>query len=175
MSSHFNIRKESSWERKSTHCDLYHGLLKHLCPAMALAISSSVTPIVARGWLGHRTKRILPPLIPSWRGLARHPNLSAFPVMRLVALPPPTRCYDVSGTIGWNKKWLGLQGREHRMGVLLSPAPGRSPHLWLGPVLPPDKPFEIQIAAHTGMGPGGLLWRWDDEWGSVRTRCPSHQ
>ncbi len=81
--------------------------------------------------------------------------------------------------------WIGLQGREHRLGVLLSPAPGRSPHLWLGPVLPPDKPFEIQIAVHTGMGPGGLLCRWDDEspwssltgaspWGAERFIWPAH-
>ena len=36
--------------------------------------------------------------------------------------------------------WIGLQGREHRLGVLLSPTPGRSPHLWRGPALPPGRP-----------------------------------
>lgn len=81
--------------------------------------------------------------------------------------------------------WIGLKGREHRLGALLSPAPGRSPHLWLGPTLAPGKPFEIQIAVHTGMGPGGLLWRWDDAapwssltaaspWGAERLTWPAH-
>jgi hypothetical protein len=70
--------------------------------------------------------------------------------------------------------WIGLQGPEQRLGVLLSPAPGRSPHLWLGPMLPPGRPFEIQVAIHTGMGPGGLLWRWDDggPWSSLVAASP---
>jgi hypothetical protein len=70
--------------------------------------------------------------------------------------------------------WIGLQGQEQRLVVLLSSAPGRSPHLWLGPMLPADEPFEIQVAIHTGMGPGGLLWRWDDTapWSSLRAASP---
>jgi hypothetical protein len=81
--------------------------------------------------------------------------------------------------------WIGLLGREHRLSVLLSPAPGRSPHLWRGPALPPGKPFDIQVAIHTGMGPGGLLWRWGDAslwsslaaaspWGAERLTWPKH-
>jgi hypothetical protein len=70
--------------------------------------------------------------------------------------------------------WIGLQGQEQRLVVLLSSAPGHSPHLWLGPMLPPDKPFEIQVAIHTGMGPGGVLWRWDDTapWSSLPAASP---
>jgi hypothetical protein len=70
--------------------------------------------------------------------------------------------------------WIGLQGREHRLCVLLCPTPGRSPHLWLGPTLPPGKPFEIQVAFHAGMGPGGLLWRWSDAapWSSLQGASP---
>jgi hypothetical protein len=70
--------------------------------------------------------------------------------------------------------WIGLQGPEQRLGALLSPAPGRSPHLWLGPMLPPGRPFEIQVAIHTGMGPGGLLWRWNDggPWSSLVAASP---
>ena len=65
--------------------------------------------------------------------------------------------------------WIGLRGREQRLCVLLSPEPGRSPHLWLGPELPLDQEFDIQVALHTGMGPGGILWRWDDRapWSSL--------
>jgi len=81
---------------------------------------------------------------------------------------------------GWNSGpslaplWIGLLGGEHRLSVLLSPAPGRSPHLWHGPLLPPGKPFSIQLAFHTGMGPGGLLWRSDDggAWSSLAAASP---
>jgi hypothetical protein len=70
--------------------------------------------------------------------------------------------------------WVGLLGPENRLGVLLSPAPGRSPHLWHGPLLNPGQPFELQLAIHTGMGPGGLLWRWDDAgpWSSMAAASP---
>jgi hypothetical protein len=67
--------------------------------------------------------------------------------------------------------WIGLQGPERRLFALLSAAPGRSPHYWMGPMLPAGRPFSIQIALHPGMGPGGLLWRWDDSapWSSMLT------
>jgi hypothetical protein len=81
---------------------------------------------------------------------------------------------------GWNPDpalaplWIGLLGREQHLGVLLSPAPGRSPHLWHGPTLAPGEPFCFQVAFHTGMGPGGLLWRRDDEapWSSLAAASP---
>ncbi|MEZ4663977.1 MAG: metallophosphoesterase [Caldilineaceae bacterium] len=66
--------------------------------------------------------------------------------------------------------WIGLMGAEQRVALLLSPEPGRSPRYWLGPTLAPRQPFAIQIAIHTGMGPGGLLWRWRDDapWSTLR-------
>lgn len=71
---------------------------------------------------------------------------------------------------GLTPLWIGLIGGEQRLGVLLSPQAGRSPHLWTGPALTADEPFLLQLAFHMGMGPGGLLWRWDDEtpWSSLR-------
>jgi len=65
--------------------------------------------------------------------------------------------------------WLGLHGREQCLAISLAPQPGRSPHLWTGPTLPPNQLFSIQIALHSGMGPGGLLWRWDEScpWSSL--------
>ncbi|MEM6429457.1 MAG: metallophosphoesterase [Deinococcota bacterium] len=65
--------------------------------------------------------------------------------------------------------WIGLRAKENRLCVLLSPEAGRSPHLWMGPTLTPGEPFSFQLAIHTGMGPGGLLWRWDDTalWSSL--------
>lgn len=70
--------------------------------------------------------------------------------------------------------WIGLLGPEQRLAVLLSAAPGRSPHYWLGPALAPGEPFSVQVAMHTGMGPGGLLWRWNDSspWSSLLGATP---
>ena len=70
--------------------------------------------------------------------------------------------------------WVGLQGREQRLCVLLCQAPERSPHLWLGPELRAGEPFEFQVGLHTGMGPGGVLWRWNDRtpWSSLTAASP---
>ncbi|MDQ2652487.1 MAG: hypothetical protein M3Z20_05510, partial [Chloroflexota bacterium] len=57
--------------------------------------------------------------------------------------------------------WIGLIGPEQRLGVLLAPQVGRSPHLWSGPAIPAGAPFHLQLLLHPGMGPGGLLWRSD--------------
>lgn len=72
--------------------------------------------------------------------------------------------------LGLASPWVGLIGEEQRLAVLISPAPGRSPSLWLGPALPPGQPFSMQVAIHGGMGPGGVLWRWADAapWSSLR-------
>jgi hypothetical protein len=81
---------------------------------------------------------------------------------------------------GWNTDkflaplWIGLRGNKQRLCVLLSRKPGRSPHLWLGPELLPNIHFDMQFAIHTGMGPGGLLWRRDDKslWSSLKAASP---
>ncbi len=61
--------------------------------------------------------------------------------------------------------WIGLSGPDQRVTVIVgvNPAPGRSPHYWLGPPLPPGRPFDLQVALHGGMGPGGVLLRMGDE------------
>jgi hypothetical protein len=66
--------------------------------------------------------------------------------------------------------WVGLLGPEMRLGALLAPVAGRSPHLWFGPAIGPDREFDIQFAIHPHLGPGGLLWRSsdDDRWSSLR-------
>ncbi len=70
--------------------------------------------------------------------------------------------------------WIGFQGPEHQLCVLLSAEAGRSPHYWLGPTFAAGEPFSIQIAIHTGMGPGGFLWRADDSapWSSLLGATP---
>lgn len=70
--------------------------------------------------------------------------------------------------------WIGLTGNEQRLTVYLNPEVGRSPHHWYGPTVSPDEYFNIQIAIHNGMGPGGLLWRRDDNkpWSSLKSSSP---
>lgn len=104
--------------------------------------------------------------------------------------PPPGDGSPQTLLAGWDPgpglacPWIGLFGPENRLGVQISPAPGRSPHLWHGPPLPPGAPFELQVAVHTGMGPGGILWRAGDAapwsslaaaspWGAERLRWPA--
>jgi len=45
---------------------------------------------------------------------------------------------------------------------------------WAGPVLVPGKPFDVQVAIHPGMGPGGIMWRSDERsaWSSMRGESP---
>src|SRR5262249_9364335 len=70
--------------------------------------------------------------------------------------------------------WIGLTGAENRLTVLISPSAGRSPHHWYGPAFSPCDRFEIHVAIHTGMGPGGILWRGADDsrWSSLIGTSP---
>ncbi len=70
--------------------------------------------------------------------------------------------------------WIGLTGIDRRLTVLLAPAKGRSPHAWFGPGLGAGQAFDLQLAFHTGMGPGGVLWRADDQapWSSLTSASP---
>lgn len=65
--------------------------------------------------------------------------------------------------------WLGISGVDRRLTILLSPEAMRSPHRWQGPALPAGSKIEFQVALHSGMGPGGLLWRRGDDqpWSSM--------
>lgn len=81
--------------------------------------------------------------------------------------------------------WMGLTGPSQRVTLRVARQPGRSPHTWFGPTLTHGAPFDLQIALHAGMGPGGFLWRWDDNapwssldsvaaWGADRVAWPTH-
>lgn len=67
--------------------------------------------------------------------------------------------------------WIGLGGPDQRLmvGISINPNPGRSPHYWLGPPLAPGEPFDVTLALHGGMGPGGILMRRGDDgpWSSL--------
>jgi len=64
--------------------------------------------------------------------------------------------------------WLGLTGCDQKLTAIMCPEVGRSPHYWFGPKLNASAEFEIFVAAHPHMGPGGFLWRMSDspKWSS---------
>ncbi|MEQ9334657.1 hypothetical protein [Thalassobaculum sp.] len=73
--------------------------------------------------------------------------------------------------------WIGISGPDQRLtvSISLSPNPGRSPHYWHGPALTPGKPFDLTLALHGGMGPGGVLWRVgeDGPWSTLEAASAS--
>jgi hypothetical protein len=64
--------------------------------------------------------------------------------------------------------WLGLRGPRQTLTLIPGREPGRSPHYWVGPNLAAGQAFDIDIALHAGMGPGGVLYRMhgDNRWTS---------
>jgi hypothetical protein len=70
--------------------------------------------------------------------------------------------------------WVGLTGPTRKLTVSLAPEPGRSPHWWFGPALGVDRPFDLCLALHPGMGPGGIIWRWGNEraWNTLAGASP---
>lgn len=70
--------------------------------------------------------------------------------------------------------WIGLTGAARKLTVSLAPEAGRSPHVWFGPELPASASFDLVLALHPGMGPGGVLWRSVDEmiWSTLDGASP---
>jgi hypothetical protein len=70
--------------------------------------------------------------------------------------------------------WVGLRGPRQVLSVVMGPEPGRSPHTWHGPAIPPDRPFELRVLLDPTMGPGGLLYQLNDDttWSSLRGASP---
>lgn len=64
--------------------------------------------------------------------------------------------------------WLGLRGPRQTLTLIAGRDPGRSPHYWFGPDLPPGRDFDIHVAFYPDMGPGGVLYRLhsDPRWTS---------
>ena len=66
--------------------------------------------------------------------------------------------------------WVGMFEGSNRLTVQLVPEPGQGAQRWDGPRL--AGPFDLEIAIHSGMGPGGVLWRetggvWSSLWSST--------
>ncbi|MFK7800893.1 MAG: metallophosphoesterase [Anaerolineae bacterium] len=82
--------------------------------------------------------------------------------------PQTFLCTDHNGS-ALSSIWVGLRGKQNQLCVLIIPEPGRSPRFWLGPQLKAGERFNIQLGLHSGMGPGGILWRWNENspWSSL--------
>lgn len=106
-----------------------------------------------------------PPLV-AWRFAGTTTAGSAGPAQTLLSAWSPDSALA--------PLWIGLTGRRQRLTVVMGPRPGRSPHSWFGPSLGAGAAFDLQVAIHAGMGPGGLLWRRGDDapWSSLDARSP---
>ncbi|CAN5648589.1 hypothetical protein BH09CHL1_BH09CHL1_28010 [soil metagenome] len=127
-----------------------------------------------------------PPILPpasTWISLEAHQSALPLPddaspiiAWRLTGKTPERGGSAQTLLSGWNHGsalpplWIGLFGPENRLGIQLSPVAGRSPHLWYGPALEHGREFDIQVALHRHLGPGGMLWRSGDDapWSSMR-------
>ncbi len=115
---------------------------------------ASFTPEAARSLPADCLRQLETANLVVWEISARLPGDAA-------RHPQTILCAEAEGgPLSW--LWLGISGVDQRLTALLSPQVNRSPHRWLGPALPGDRRFSIQFAIHSGMGPGGLLWRWSD-------------
>ncbi|MSP13715.1 MAG: hypothetical protein EXR62_12260 [Chloroflexi bacterium] len=80
-------------------------------------------------------------------------------------LPESPTAADQTLLSGWNAGdgpptiWVGFPAGTAALTVILLPETGKGAEFWHGPRLDPGNPFDFQIALHTGMGPGGVLWR----------------
>lgn len=55
--------------------------------------------------------------------------------------------------------WLGLRGLRQTLTLVVGRQPGRSPSYWFGPDIPAASEFDLHVAFHPAMGPGGILYR----------------
>lgn len=78
------------------------------------------------------------------------------------------------GGAGLPPVWVGLTGHEQRVCVILAPEQGRSPHSWYGPCVLPNDRFAFELSLHSGMRPGGVLFRpsGDSPWSSLHGSSP---
>ena len=129
-----------------------------------------------------------PPSLPAsseWRrlspGAQAAPVASALVVWRFAGHTAPARAGTPQTLFAaWSDGaalaalWIGLTGTAQRLTVIIGPTPGQSPHYWFGPGFAPDAPFDVQLALHADMGPGGILWRQSDSspWSSLQGASP---
>jgi hypothetical protein len=66
--------------------------------------------------------------------------------------------------------WFGLVGNPLHVTAQLVPEAGRGAQVWAGPEVAANAPFDLEVAIHGGMGPGGVLCRVrDGPWSSLES------
>ena len=58
--------------------------------------------------------------------------------------------------------WIGIDGDSGRLLVRLVPLSGHGWQVWKGPRLAANASFDLEVALHPHMGPGGVLLRADE-------------
>jgi hypothetical protein len=68
--------------------------------------------------------------------------------------------------------WIGFESGSRQLSVRLLPQPGTGPQSWRGPHLARGDTFDLTVALHPGLGPGGVLWRLADQapWNSLTSQ-----
>ena len=78
---------------------------------------------------------------------------------------------------GWDENegphifWVGLTDSDQRLEVRMVPKAGDGDRVWRGPSLGTGGPLNLQLLVHTGMGPGGIMYRTAETapWSSLVT------
>ena len=67
--------------------------------------------------------------------------------------------------------WIGFEGFPPVLTVKLLTETGMGTQVWTGTALTPGTSFDFHLALHSGMGPGGVLYRLDDTspWSSLQS------
>ena len=97
-----------------------------------------------------------------------------------LGIPPDVQhalAFDFRGTLGagsgenqtllsaWDDNegphifWVGLTDSDQRLEVRMVPKAGDGDRVWRGPSLGTGGPLDLQLLVHTGMGPGGIMYR----------------
>lgn len=58
--------------------------------------------------------------------------------------------------------WIGFDDYPRRLVVRLVPQSGYGRQTWTGPAIKDKSTFDFQVALHSGMGPGGVLFRQEE-------------
>jgi hypothetical protein len=67
--------------------------------------------------------------------------------------------------------WIGFEGCPPVLTIKLLTESGMGTQIWTGPAVTQGDDFDFHLALHTGMGPGGVLYRPDDTspWSSLQS------
>jgi len=91
--------------------------------------------------------------------------------------PMPAGDASIALVTGWKAEGarpaLGISWDRGRVALRTAPGERRPEGLWIGPALAPGRQTELEVAVHSGGGPGGVMARIGvGEWSSLDTASP---